>query len=465
MRRANGLPAQRRALGFACGIVGLPLLTAALLPVRGSLAEGSFLLVYLLAVVGVAVVGGLVPALLTAVASFLLVNWFLTPPYYTFSVASRDAAVDLVVFALVGAVVSIAVELGARHREAAARNEYESILISELGSAQVGAVTLTAVLERVRATFDMDTVRLIDPEQPARVLASVGPDAPMPPSLEATTASGLSLVAHGPPVFAEDRRLFGVLADLAARAWEEQELAKQAARADQLAETDRVRSGLLSAVGHDLRTPLAGIKAAVSSLRQRDIPWTDQDRDELLEAVEESADRLTALIENLLSMSRLQVGAVSVHPEPVAVDEVVARALLHDDPRVRVDVPEDLPLVWADAGLLERVLANLLDNALRHTPEDTHVDVRAVTSPPAPGTTDETAVHILVADHGPGIAPTEWRRIFAPFQRFGDRNAGAGVGLGLAIARGFTEAMHGTVTPSATPGGGLTMTLSLPVAP
>ncbi|HET7396932.1 MAG TPA: DUF4118 domain-containing protein [Intrasporangium sp.] len=457
---------RRRVAGLLATVLGLPLLTLVLVPLRGALADGSVLLIYLLAVVAVAVIGGLVPALLAAVASFLLVNWFLTPPYYTLTVASRDAAVDLVVFGVVGAVVSVAVELGARHREAAARNRYESALISELGSAQIGAVPLTAVLERVRTLFGMTTVQLLDPSSPPRVLASVGPDTAGPPSLQATTAIDVQLAAYGPQVIAEDRHLFGVLAELAARAWEEQELARRAAHAEQLAETDRVRTGLLSAVGHDLRTPLAGIKAAVSSLRQRDIPWTEQDRDELLQTVEESTDRLTALIENLLSMSRLQAGALSVHVEPVALDEVVARALLHDDRWVTVDVPEDLPLVRADAGLLERVVANLVDNALRHGPDDRPVEVRARTMTGGPaGPAHASVVGLCVADHGPGIPPAQWDAIFAPFQRLGDRDASTGVGLGLAIARGFTEAMGGSLIPSATPGGGFTMTVSLPVSP
>lgn len=446
-------------LGTVGALGGLPLLTLALVPLRGTLADGSLLLVYLLAVVAIAVVGGLIAALVAAVLSFVLANWFLTPPYYTFTVATRDAAVDLIAFVVVGAIVSVLVELGARRREEAARTEYESMLISELGSAQIGTLSLTSLLDQVRNLFGMQTVQLKDPSLEGRVLASVGPAATGRPSLQVAATTGLQLTAYGPPVFAEDRRMLAVLAEIAARAWEEQELARHAAQAQQLAETDRVRAGLLSAVGHDLRTPLAGIKAAVSSLRQPDVRWTEHDRNELLATVEDSTDRLNALIENLLSMSRLQVGAVSVHLEAVSVEEVIGRVLLDGHHRVLVDAPEDLPLVRADPGLLERVLDNLVDNAMRHAERGAPMEIRAY----ADRDTKEPAVCISVIAHGPGIPTAHWDTVFAPFQRLGDTHTTAGVGLGLAIARGFTDAMHGQLRPSITQGGGLTMTVCLPV--
>jgi len=287
---------------------------------------------------------------------------------------------------------------------------------------------------------------------------------------------GLELRGYGPEIFAEDRRLLGVLAAMASRAWQGQQLAQQAAQAHQLAETDRVRSALLTAVSHDLRTPLAGIKAAVSSLRQEDISWTPEEESELLLTIEDSTDRLGDLISNLLAMTRVQAGAVSVQISPVALDEVVARALIGTEAKVTIDVPEDLPWVQADAGLLERVVANLVDNARRFSPNDVPVRVHAALSD-AVGEPDHVAsgaisngttissVRLQVIDHGPGIPPSQWGKMFVPFQRLGDHDATASLGLGLAIAQGFTEAMHAELTPSATPGGGLTMTITLPVAP
>jgi len=501
-RSAGGLSRSRRLSGLLVAGLGLPLLTTALVTVRSSLAVESMLMIYLLAVVVVAAIGGAVAALLAAVTSFLLVNWFLTPPYYTLAVENRNSAIDLFVFVVAAALVSVTVELGARNRESAERTRIESRLISRLSQADFSGASLMAVLEQVRGLFGMSTVALVDPSRVGSPVASLGPPPSEPPSLTVASTDGLNLVAYGPSVFAEDRRLLSVLAAMAGRAWQGQQLAEQAARARQLAETDRVRSALLAAVSHDLRTPLAGIKAAVSSLRQEDISWTVEEQRELLLTVDESTDRLTDLISNILAMSRIQAGAVSVHVSPVALDEVVARALLGSEGNVAVDVPEDLPLVLADAGLLERVVANLVDNARRFSPPGVPVRIHVDQSKAREGArhgdvqggvqgdvqggvqldgqrdgqrdgqgdgrpgTDAAhrVVQLHVTDHGPGIPQSHWVSMFTPFQRLGDHDAEAGLGLGLAIAQGLTEAMHAQLTPSATPGGGLTMTITLPAA-
>lgn len=477
-RSAGGLSRSRRWAGVLVAGLGLPLLTVALVAVRSGLAVQSMLMIYLLAVVAVAAIGGVVAALLAAVASFLLVNWFLTPPYDTLAVENRDAAIDLFVFVVAAVLVSVIVELGARNREAAERTRMESQLISRLSSAEFTGASLVAVLEQVRGLFGMSTVALVDSARAEATLARVGPPPSGHASLTVDATDGLQVVAYGPEIFAEDRRLLGTLATMASRAWQGQQLASQAAQARQLAQTDRVRSSLLAAVSHDLRTPLAGIKAAVSSLRQEDIDWTREEQRELLLTVEESADRLTDLIANILAMSRIQAGAVSVQVSPVALDEVVARALLGSTANVTVDVPEDLPLVQADAGLLERVVANLVDNACRFSPPDVPVLIHAVPPGANRGAGEATStvgadvapaaasgwLHLQVTDHGPGIPESRREGMFTAFQRLGDFDASAGLGLGLAIAQGFTEAMHAHLTPSTTPGGGLTMTITLPVA-
>jgi two-component system sensor histidine kinase KdpD len=241
--------------------------------------------------------------------------------------------------------------------------------------------------------------------------------------------------------------------DLAARR------AKAAAAAAEIEAADRLRTALLAAVGHDLRTPLAAAKASVSGLRSPGLVLPAEDRDELLATADRSLDRLTGLVENLLDMSRLQVGAMPVHLRPVALGDVLARAL--DDlgvaPRgVLLDVPDDLPDVLADAGLLERVLVNLVANSQRFSPPGRPALVSAAVT--------GAGIELLVIDHGPGIAATDEERIFLPFQRLGDTDTTTGIGLGLALARGLTEAMGGTLLPRETPGGGLTMALTLPVS-
>jgi len=221
-----------------------------------------------------------------------------------------------------------------------------------------------------------------------------------------------------------------------------------------------MRTALLTAVSHDLRTPLASAKAAVTSLRSPDVQWTAEDREELLATADESLDRLSRLVDNLLDMSRLQTGALSVFPRPAWLDEIVARALDHLGPTskdVIVDIPDSVPEVKVDPGILERVIVNLTSNALRYSPPG---------KPPllaASALGDR--VELRVVDRGPGIPADDRDRIFVPFQRLGDTDNTTGVGLGLALSRGLTEAMGGTLEPEETPGGGLTMIVSLPAAP
>jgi two-component system sensor histidine kinase KdpD len=287
----------------------------------------------------------------------------------------------------------------------------------------------------------------------------------------------------------------GLAVDAAAsaRVRQAQRVATEAARADELAQIDRLRSALLGAVGHDLRTPLAAIKIAVSSLRQPDVDFTAGDRAELLATVEESTDKLATVVDNLLAVSRLQAGVLSVEIRPTAVDAVAAQAVLGTDTggvTVALDVPENLPPALADAGLLERVVANLVANAVTASPPGGTVvvtgdavvvtgdavvvtgdavvvtgDAVAVTGDAVAVTGDAQAeqVRLVVIDHGPGIPASAREAAFAPFQRL-DHHTGGGLGLGLAIARGFTEAQGGTLIPTDTPGGGLTMTISLPAA-
>ena len=277
--------------------------------------------------------------------------------------------------------------------------------------------------------------------------------------------STLSLRVLGPEMFAADRRVLTSFAEAAAGALVARRLAERAEEAARLEAADRMRTTLLAGVGHDLRTPLASVKAAVSSLRQDDVTWTAAETAELLATIEAGADRLQRLVGNLLDASRLQAGVVSAVPERVRLEELVGRALLDLESlaAVDLDIPEDLPDVLADVGLAERVLANVLENALRHGGAAT-VTVRGALGP-EPG-----SVVCDVIDHGPGLPPGAQNPLFVPFAPLhgdtgdlGDRGAG-GLGLGLAVGRGFAEAMSGSLTAHATPGGGLTLRLTLPRA-
>jgi K+-sensing histidine kinase KdpD len=450
--------AGRAWLGLGIGAVGLIAFTAALVPARsGALTLTSIALLYLVPVVVAAGVGGIWVGLAASVGSDALLNWFFVRPYHTFAVDRRDNLVALLVYVLVAVAVAVAVDLAARQRAAAARSGVEAQLLSRITAEPMEGQALPRLLGNVRDTFAMTSVALLElaDDGVEHVVASVGPPVDIANArLSAQAGNGVRLVAAGPELFAEDRRLLGHLAAAAARTLE---ATRQAAQAAELAEVDRVRTAILAAVGHDLRTPLASIKAAASSLRAPDVAFTDEDRAELLATVEESADRLDDLVENLLAMSRLQAGVLSVQLRPVALDAVVAQALRHSPPGgdVRVFVGDDLPYVQVDPGLLERVVANLVSNAIKAAAGGA-VTVRAARA------NDDVA--LAVVDHGTGIRKADRDRVFAPFQRLDDKRADGGLGLGLAIARGFSEAMGGTLILSDTVGGGLTMTVTLPIA-
>ncbi|WP_329416639.1 ATP-binding protein [Streptomyces sp. NBC_00704] len=452
---------RRPAAAFA-GAAGLAVLTAVLVPARPSLSLASIVLIYLTAVVLVAATSGLPMALVTAVASDALVNYFFVPPFHTLTVENRDLVITLAVYVAVSATVSVAVDLAARQRAAAARSGVEAALLARITEAPLEERPLSAVLEHVRDTFGMTGAALLERDADGeRPVAAVGEPPSARPTLSASAGEHLRLVADGPAVFAADERFLALLATAAARALQAERLTAEAARTRELTEIDKLRAALLAAVGHDLRTPLAGIKACVSSLREPDLELTDAQQAELLATVDASTDKMNDLVENLLALSRLQAGALSVQPRPTAVDEIAAAALLHTPPppgrAVDVDVPDDLPPAWTDPGLLERVLANLVANALHAGPPDRPVHVWA--------RHEGGTIRIQIVDHGPGIPADQRERVFAPFQRLDDRTTDHGLGLGLAIARGFTEAMNGTLTPADTPGGGTTMTLTLPTAP
>jgi two-component system sensor histidine kinase KdpD len=420
--------------------VGLPVVVGSLVPVRDRLSLATPVLLVLLVVVAAALVGGLRPAVPAAVVGALSLNYWFTEPLPRLAVERPQDLHVLLVYLAVAVSVSVVVDLAARRTAQAARAEAEARALSSVaGETLAEQETLPTLLERVREVFGASYVELREQVGGVPVsVASVG-TARIGDTEQVVPAGDASLVVHGPALFAEDRRVLAAFAEAAATALAGRRLVQQTQQAEAV---DRLRTALLAAVGHDLRTPLAGVKAAVSSLRQEDIVWSAEESAELLATIEESADRLQGVVTNLLDASRLQAGALSVRWEEVGLDEVVARALvgLPGRERVVVDVPDSLPVVTVDPGLLERVVANLVDNALRHDSGEVLVLAR-------PG-------QLQVVDHGPGLL-----ELPEPFG--GDRTPG-GVGLGLHVVRGFLDAMGGRLEASVTPGGGLTMTVVLP---
>jgi two-component system sensor histidine kinase KdpD len=459
--RLSGLAAavdlRRRVLGLLLAAVLLPGLTVVLTGHPLDLSLADELLIYLTAVVAVAVVGGFWPAVASAVASSLLLNWFFTRPYHTFTISEPDNLLALMLFVLVAIAVSSVVHVAARRAQQAARSAAEAEALSTLAGAVLGQDdTPAAVLRHLDVTLGVGA-ELSERVGDRWAVVALAGDVTLAPRLVLSIREDLRLAVYG-PVPSDAGRVLEAASSQAAAALDRDRLRTQAAQAEVLAAGNRMRTALLAAVSHDLRTPLASIKASVSSLRQTDVQWSAQDEEALLENVEDGADRLDALIANLLDMSRLHTGSLQPFLSPTAIDEVVplaARFTTVDGRLVDLDIPETLPLVCTDAGLLERAIANLLANALRYSPPGRPPKVVAAAT--------EDAVRIAVIDHGPGVAPEDRERVFEPFQRLGDQDMTTGVGLGLAVARGFVEAVGGSLAPTETPGGGLTMTVTLPL--
>jgi two-component system, OmpR family, sensor histidine kinase KdpD len=461
---AGAIDPRRRLYGVALALAAIPLLTLALVAARPHLDLDDDLLIYLVLVVATAVIGGFWPAVLTAVASSLLINWYFTPPLHNFSIGEPRNLLALVLFVTVAVAVSSVVHLAARRALQAAHSREEAASLLTLAQTVLGgADTPKAVLDHLTTTLGGRAElqeRVAGRWVP--VAASGIPDA-MDGGVHIGIREDLALIVAEQAETASPGLLVGFAAQAAA-ALDRERLRTQAAQAEALAEGNRMRTALLAAVSHDLRTPLASIKASASSLRQTDVQWTAADQAALVATIDDNADRLDALIGNLLDMSRLHTGSLQPFLRPTAIDEVAPVALRGLDSAVghpsgqesRADleilVPDGLPLVRADPGLLERVLANLFSNALRHSPPARPPVLRARQV--------RDTVLLEVIDHGQGVPDEQKEQIFEPFQRLDGHHGG--VGLGLAVAKGFAEAMGGTIVAADTPDGGLTIKVTLP---
>jgi two-component system sensor histidine kinase KdpD len=454
-RLGGALTFRRRLGGLILALLGGPLVTAVLFASRSTDSITADVLGFQLLVVLVALIGGIWPALLAAILSGLTLDYVFVKPYFSLTIALPVHFLTLVLYVLNAVLVSYVVDQAARRSRAAQRAQAESELLATItGSVFRGQDALQALVARTREAFSLTSVRLLSKDE---TILSEG--VPEPGDQVTTIPAGErgTLELHGADLQASERRLLSVIAAQIDAALEYRDLSETAREVGPLAEVDRVRSALLAAVGHDLRRPLAAATAAVTGLRSPGIVWSDTDRDELLATAQESLESLSALVTNLLDVTRLQAGALAVTSVPVDIAEVVLPALdeLGLGPAdVELDLPQDLPAVIADAGLLQRVIVNLLDNAMRFSPGERAVRISA----------SEFAgtIEIRIADRGPGVEADRREDIFVPFQRLGDTDNLTGLGLGLALSKGFTEGMGGTLLAEETPGGGLSMVIALP---
>jgi two-component system sensor histidine kinase KdpD len=471
-RLLSPLSVRRRVAAVLIGVIGFPLLTLVLTSARSHTDLSTALSSYLVLVVVVAATGGVWPGILAAAAGFLLSNYYFAPPIHTFTITDARDVLALTMFLVTAGVVSVLVDLAARRTASAVQARSDARMLARVAGRLVSPEgnPLPALLDELVVAFHQESAAIVrspdDAEQdhgaapPSwTTVASAGAGAPGAPddgSLAIPLTGREVLVLRGPSLTAEDRDILTAFAAQLATALESDRLHAEAAEADSLARANQLRSALLAAVSHDLRTPLASIKAASSSLLSEQLDFGPDETGILLHTIDDEADRLSVLVENLLDMSRLETGAMEIMHRPADVEELVDSALASLGPRgqgVTVSVDDDVPMVRTDPVLVERVLANLVDNALLHG-AGRPVQIGAGTV--------AGRVDIRVVDHGPGIRMADRDRVFQPFQRLGDTDNRSGVGLGLAVSRGFAEAVGGELDLEDTPGGGCTMVLRLP---
>lgn len=473
--RASSLaPRERRVASWLAALIVPSVICAITVTTLDPyLDTGGESALFFVGVLLVGLLGGIAPAVLSAVLSGLLLNYFLIAPRHSFTIAEPNSAITELVLLLIAVAVAVLVDFAAKRTREARRASQEAELLTLFAGSVLRGADLETLLERVRETYAQRTVSMLrEPDDQARtggkkseVVACVGRD-PCVTIDSADTAIEVGddefwMLLAGRKLSARDRRVLGAVARQAAGLIRQRELAEEASRTEAIVRADELRRSLLSAVSHDLRTPLAAAKVAVSSLRAEDVAFSPTDTAELLATIEESIDQLTALVGNLLDSSRLAAGVIHPDLRRVYLEETVQRALVSIGKgatgffrsaidRVKVDVAD--AMVMADAGLLERVLANLIDNALRYAPN-------CVVRVNAGRVGDRVLINVI--DEGPGIPHGAEEQIFEAFQRLGDHDNTIGVGLGMSVARGFVEAMGGTITATDTPGGGLTVIVDL----
>ena len=453
----GALTAKRRILGFVVALVGGPLLSALLSLFRSADSITTDVLSFQLLVVIVALVGGLWPALFAAVLSGVTLDFLFIEPLYTVHIHEPHHLLALVLYVVIASLVSFIVDRAARYTRAARRSAAESELIQTIaGSVLRGENAIQALVDRVREAFHLPGVRVV---VDGDVVARAGEPLPDGRFTGIPLTDDAVLELHGADLAASERRLLGVVTAQLRAALDTERLEKTAQQIEPIAASDRVRGALLSALSHDLRRPLAAASAAVGGLRAAGPELAATDRQELLETADESLTALGALLTDLLDVSRLQTGVLTIADIATDPAETIAPALdeLQLGPAdVTLALQHGDAVAHADPVLLQRVLVNLLSNAHRYTP--TGVPVHVSTS------TFGDRLEIRIVDRGPGVPPEKKDDIFVPFQRLGDTDNSSGLGLGLALSRGFIEAMHGTLTSEDTPGGGLTMVISLRTA-
>ncbi len=491
----------RTTAGFILAVL-LPALATVMLSLAPDLNLATHVLVHLTGVMVVAFVGGLWPAVVAALLDSLLLNYFETDPVGTFSVKDPQNIFALLVFLGSAIAVSLLVGLSARRAREAARARSEAATLADLArDALIEDDTVAAFLSKVRQTFQVQTAGLYtlradtlhadsqradnqraDNQRADNLRADAGEgwtlqeysgQAPPPPPGSDDPAAGAveladaatALVVSGRALTAGDRRLLTAYGSHLLLLRQRQSLQLKLSETAKLAEGNSIRTSILRAVSHDLRTPLAGIKLAVTALRRQNKRLPAVVQAEMLETIESYSDRLESLVGNLLDMSRISSGSAAPLTAAVTWRDAIEEALRGiPGGAIRVDLAPNMPLIDADLGMLERVIANIAENALKYAPGSDVVIVGPASGSAMAAIDGRPCGELRIVDHGQGVPAAHVISMFEPFQRLDDAPDGLGIGLGLAVAKGFTEAMGGQLSAEPTPGGGLSMLIRLPLS-
>ncbi len=444
MRTRLALP----LVGSTVAVVGATLLVWALDAVAPILSLG---VIYVFAVLPVAVLWGIRWSLPVAIASMLTFNWIFLPPTHTFTLAESTNWFALTAYSVTAVVVSELAAGSRRRATDAEQRQREASLLAEIAGHLLGGRPLDDELgwigDRAAEVLGVERAE-IELERRLRRHA----DAPTPLEVDGRVIGTIYTSVESQPNPVVRTRFLPALAALLGVALDRTRLEREALEAETLRRSDLVKTALLRAVSHDLRSPLTSITTAVGALRNEGLVFSDEDRRELLDTIAVDADRLARLVGDLLDLSRLEAGGAEPEPEVWALDELIREVVIDHDVANRVDVAGEHPLVDVDPVQIRRVLANFLENALRFSPHDAPVHIRV--------TATRREAIVRVVDQGPGLPESELERVFEPFHRGPDRS---GAGLGLAIARGFAAANGGRVWAESRPGQGATFALALPV--
>jgi two-component system sensor histidine kinase KdpD len=438
----------------------------AALPVAVSTTTAALL--YVLAVIGAAVAAGIWAGLGASILSFLALNFFFTPPIHTFTVGKFEDLVALLVFLIVSATVGALLSSALTERARAERREREAKLLHHLGTRLLAGEPIEAVLGSVARGME-DLFGLthceITTEPTPQAISDVEPhderSAVFPMVARGREEGRIVAVTHPsrPALADHEREVIRTFAGQIGLALETLKLAKDAETARVEADASRARAALFSSISHDLRTPLASITAAVTSLLGDDARFDPGDQRELLETIRQEAERLNRLVGNLLHLSRIRAGGLAPAKTPAAIDEVIEGVVARLHPllgrhHVRLLLREDLPEVPMDVIQIDQVLTNLLENAAKFSSPGSEIAAYAARW--------EDAVRVRITDRGPGVPPEDRERVFEPFYRTAG-DTGMGTGLGLAIARAIVEAHGGRIWIEGVPAGGTAVLFELPV--